>query len=81
MTHYNRKNHELLLEGLSKDKYLSDFTSEVLFFEGSAPMGRVHIKYSCVFETERDLLDHLVEEFGGVGGYWYVARSRIVVIL
>ena len=81
MTHYNRKNHELLLEGLSKDKYLSDFTSEVLFFEGLAPMGRVHIKYSCVFETERDLLDHLVEEFGGVGGYWYVARSRIVAIL
>ena len=78
MTHYNRKNHELLLEGLSKDKYLSDFTSEVLFFEGSAPMGRVHIKYSCVFETERDLLDHLVQEFGG---YWYVNRSSIVVIL
>jgi len=78
MTHYNRKNHELLLEGLSKDKYLSDFTSEVLFFEGLAPMGRVHIKYSCVFDTERDLLDELVTEFGV---FWYVDHSRIVVIL
>ncbi len=81
MTHYNRKNHELLLEGLSKDENLSDFTSEVLFFENFAPMGRVKIKHGCVFDTQRDLLDHLVEEFGGVGGYWYVARSRIVVIL